>query len=266
MFSWLLKPPQGSYESGVGGLRHCFGRLRHDRILGMKEWLKGLPWFLAAVVVLSTIGYLVERWRRREVERWAATQGGTFEGGGILDEVVIPEAAPFDANAGDDRITYNHVTRIVRPEATYTLAQYYHQWKDVKNTQRSSTCVVCFVTLPAGDWPQVRVFRPLSDPLGIRDMLQQTSPVKVPGAQSAFAAAFEVHPLLGTPAPNPEALAKLLPSAVQTELLATESLIGSLLVRGRVIRIQAVDQLTGYPHPQVFEVARRLTTAWSADR
>src|SRR5688572_370585 len=126
----------------------------------MKDYLKGLPWFLAAVAVLVAIGFLVEKRRRREIERWAVAQGGTFEGGGILDEVVVPEAAPFDANPGDDRITYNHVTRIVRPEATYTLAQYYNQWKDVKNTPKSSTCVMCFVTLPAGEWPTVRVFRP----------------------------------------------------------------------------------------------------------
>ena len=229
----------------------------------MKDYLKGLPWFLAAVVVLVTIGYMVERWRRRELRNWAVAQGGKFEGGGILDEVAIPEAAPFDANAGKDRITYNNVTRIERSEATYTLAQYYHQYLDTRNNQKSYTYGVCFVTLPQGDWPSVRIFRPMTDVFGLVD---REKPVAVPGASPAFAAAFETTPLKDAPTPSPEALARLLPEAVQKELLSNETLIAGLHVHGRVARIQAVGQVTGYPHQQVFGVAQRMAAAWSQAR
>jgi hypothetical protein len=232
----------------------------------MKEYLKGLPWFLAAVVVLVTIGYLIERWRRRDLEKWAVEQGGKFEGGGILDEIQIPEAAPFDANPGRDRITYNNVTRLERPEATYVLAQYYLQYLDTKNTAKSSSCVVCFVTLPAGNWPEVRVYRPMPDPFGLVDKVLPETPVPVPGASPAFAAAFEARPVKGAAVPDPKALSRLLPDGVQTELLSNESLIAGLRVHGRVVRVQAVGQVTGYPHQKVFEVVRRMTAAWAPSR
>ena len=232
----------------------------------MKDYLKGLPWFLAAVIVLVSIGYLIERWRRRDLEKWAVEQGGRFEGGGILDEIPVPEAAPFDANPGKDRITYNNVIRIERPEATYVLAQYYHQFLDTKNTAQSFSCVVCFVTLPAGEWPEVRVYRPMADVFGIMDKILPNPPVPVPGASPAFAAAFEARAVKGASSPDPAALSRLLPAAVQTELLSSEDLIAGLVVRGRTVRVQAVGQVTGYPHQKVFEAVRRMAGAWTPSR
>ena len=227
----------------------------------MKEYLKGLPWFLAAVAVLIAIGYLIERWRRRELQSWAAAQGGTFEGGGILDEVAIPEAASFGTSAGSDRITYNNVTRIVRPEATYVLAQYYHQYLDTRNNRKSNSCVVCFVTLPSGDWPSVSVHRPVFDLLG----RPKPSPLAVPGAVPGFSA-FEIQPREEGTTPGPDALARLLPPAVQNELVANPDLISGLSSDGRIVRVAAVGQRTGYPHAKVFEVARRMAAAWSGGK
>lgn len=223
----------------------------------MKEYLRGLPWFLLAVAVAVGIGYLIERWRRRELQRWASEQGGTFEGGGILDEVKIPEAEPFDANPGSDKISYNNVTRIVRPEATYTLAQTYRHYLDTKNTPKSFSCVVCFITLPV-EVPPVTVYRPVADILGI---MPERVKLPVPDALPEFAA-FEVTLLSGQTAPAPDALRRFLPAAVQRELLDHPGLIGGLHARGRVVRVQAVGQATGYPHREVFDVARRLVAAW----
>lgn len=230
--------------------------------LSMKEYLKDLPWFLAAVVVLVAIGFLIERWRRRDLERWAAAQGGTFEGGGILDEIAVPEAVPFDTHWGKDKVTYNSVTRIQRPEATYTLTQFYHHYLDTKNTPKSSSCVVCFVTLPDGEWPSVGVYRPVLDLFG----RPKPAPLAVPDALPAFTAAFEANLVGDVPAPSPEAMARFLPPAVQNELLANETLIAGIRGQGRAIRIQAVGQVTGYPHAKVFEVAQRMVAAWTAKR
>jgi hypothetical protein len=224
----------------------------------VKDYLRGLPWFLLAVTVAVSIGYLIERWRRQKLQGWAAEQGGTFEGGGILDEVVVPEAAAFDAYVtGSDKVTYNNVTRIVRPEATYTLARFYRHYLDTKNSPKSFSCVVCFVTLPV-EMPPVTVYRPVTDILGI---MPERVKLALPDALPEFSV-FDITLLSGHPAPTPDALRRLLPAPVQRELLDHPTLISGLHARGQIVRVQAAGQVTGYPHREVFEVARRLAAAW----
>lgn len=221
----------------------------------MKDYLRNAAWVVACVAVLLAAGFGLEWFRRRALRNWAKEQGGTFEPGGMLGSVEIPEAAAFD---GERKPSYSHVSRISTPEATYVLAQYYHAYKDFRNNQKSVSYVVCFITLPGAGWPAVDVDRSVSGVVGRMLGRPEAATLTVPGATAAFAAAFQV---VGEG--SPEALARLLPPAAREELLARETLIAGLKTRGGVARVQAVAPLAGgYPHREVYVVARQLVAAW----
>ncbi|RPH39430.1 MAG: hypothetical protein EHM91_12400, partial [Planctomycetota bacterium] len=228
----------------------------------MKGFLQTAASIIALVVIVSAIGYAIEVFRRRSLQRWARAQDGTFEAGGILEGVPVPEAAAFDARM--KKVTYSNVSRIPRPEASYVVAQYHTTWKNTKDQMESFSCVVCFVTLPGTELPPVHVSFPkranmLGSLLGLPD---PPPPLKVPESTAAFDEKFQVTPLSeGVGAIQPAALAQFLPRAVQDELVASESLISGLLVRGNVVRVMAVGKEYRYPHNEVFDVAVRLAAA-----
>ena len=212
----------------------------------MIDFLLNAGSVLAFVALALGIGYGLERRRRRALRIWAEEQGGTFEPG----EVELPEAAAFDGPGGEEKPLYTHVARV----STFVLARYYTSWKDARNNRKSSSHVVCFISRPGAAWPSVAVSRAMPNLFG----RPEPAKLAVPDATPAFAAAFEVR---GDA--TPEALARLLPRAVQEELLGNETLVSGLGTRGDVARLQAVGQLAGgYPHAKLYEVARRLAAAW----
>ncbi len=220
----------------------------------MIEFLQNAGSVLAFVALALGIGFGLELVRRRALRTWAEQQGGTFEPGAV----EVPEAAGFDGAGGGDIPPYSHVVRVSTPEATYVLARHYHSWKDVRNTRKSSSQVFCFISRPGAAWPAVTVQRSVKG--FAANLLGRPEPVSLafPDATPAFAAAFEV-----TGEATPDALARLLPRAVQEELLAGETLVADLQARGGVARLRAVGQLAGgYPHRKIYEVARRLVIAW----
>jgi hypothetical protein len=232
----------------------------------VKGFLQTAASVVALVVVLSAIGLGIEWFRRRSVSKWAQEQGGSFEAGGILHGVAVPEAVPFDS--GMKEVTYSNVSRIARPEASYVVAQYHATWKDFRNEMKSFSCVVCFVTLPKTDLPAAHVSYP-KRPIPLGSLLGVPTPppaLPVPDAAPAFAERFEVRPLPDAGQIPPEAVARLVPRAVQDVLVAHESLLSGLLVRGNVVRVSGVGEEYRYSHKEVFDAATRLAAAWTATR
>lgn len=230
----------------------------------MKAYLLNAACVAAAVVVLLGIGFSIEWFRRRSVQKWAESQGGSFTAGTILEGTPVPEAAAFDTNM---KATYSNVSRIQRPEASYVVAQYHAIWKDFRDRQQSFSCVVCFIDLPKGGFPPVRVGYRSTRPEFVKAILPETpGPAAIPLADAtpAFHERFEVLPLSDAGPVKPESLAPLLPRAVQDELVAKGDLISGFSVRGNVIKLEAVQQQFGYSHREVFEVAVRLAAAWAA--
>lgn len=225
----------------------------------MMAYLKNALWILLLVAALSAIGLSIEWFRRRGLQKWALAQGGTFEAGGILKGVDVPEAAPFEGTS-EEKPTYHNVTRIEEKGTSIVLAQYHQTYKDIQNNVKSVSHVVCFISLPGADWPAVEVYPPFRSALLPGLAPERPAPLAIKEASPAFAAAFEVRALSGT---APEAPARLLPAAVQEELLANEGLIHGLQARGRTVRVQAVGRPTGYPHQEVHAVAKRLAAAWA---
>ena len=232
----------------------------------MKGFLQTAASIVALVVVLSAIGLGIEWFRRRSVQKWAQELGGSFEAGGILDGVAVPEAGPFDA--GMKKVTYSNVSRITRPEASYVVAQYHSIFQDFRNQTKSFSCVVCFVTVPKADLPAVQVSFPKRPiPCGsLVGLPNPPAPLPVPDAAPAFTERFEVRALPDSGPIATDAVARLLPRGVQDELVARESLISGLLVRGNVVRVMGVGEEYRYSHKEVFEAATRLAAAWTATR
>lgn len=233
----------------------------------MKSFLQSTLSIVALVVVVSAVGLTIEWVRRRGLRNWAKEQGGAFEPGAFFAGVRPPEAAAFDGGGGDS-ITYHNVVRLERPGAAYVVAQCRTSYKDTKDNVKSSTCVVCFVSIPGGTFPSVSVYRPVHD-FGFGRLLgmpEPPAPLRVGDPVAGFKERFQVLPLAGASETAPEALARFLPPAVQQELLSQESLIAGLQARGNVVRVQAVGQQTGYPHREVFEFSERLVALWSAPR
>jgi len=228
----------------------------------MKGFLQTALSIIAVVLVVSAIGLSIEWLRRRSLQKWAQERGGTFDPGAFLDGVELPEAKPFDL--GVEKAKYHNVTRISRPEASYVVTQSQTMWKDTKSEWKSFSCVVCFITLPAPPLPTVRVSFPTRAPLLGRPA--PAAPVRVADASPAFTEEFELRPLGEGGEPSAEAVARVLPKAVQDELVASRSLISGFEVRGNVVRLQAVSKQTGYPHQDVFACAERLVAAWTAKR
>lgn len=229
----------------------------------MKGVLQTGLWILAAAVVITAIGMTVEWFRKRGIRDWAKQQGGSFESGTLLEGLPVPEAAPFDFPGV--KVVYSNVSRFSRPEAAYVVSQYQTMWKTTKDEWQSFSCVVCFITLPGPPWPPVKIQEP--DPNLLAGILgrpaEQAAPIPVPDVTAAFSEALEVRPMSGGDTVAPESLARLLPKAVQEELVAQRGLITQVQVRGNTVRLQAVSQFAGFPHREVFEVAKRLGAAWA---
>ena len=230
----------------------------------MKGFLQTALSIVALVLVVSALGLSIEWYRRRSLQKWAQDRGGTFEPGAFLDGVALPEAKPFDTHA--EKVTYHNVTRIVRPEASYILAQYGNRWKNTKDQWESFSCVVCFITLPGPELPSVDVSFPTPALGSLLGRPERPAPIRAADAAPEFAEHFEARPLTGAADPSADAVARLLTKAVQEELVARRDLISGFQSRGNVVRLQAVSKQTGYPHLDVFACAERLVAAWAAKR
>ena len=232
----------------------------------MKGFLLSAAALLGIIGVVTAIGLTIEWNRRRSIRNWVQEQGGTFEAGGILSGIPVPEAAPFDVPTAN--VSYSNVSRITRPEASYVVAQYRISWKDMQNKVESFSCVVCFVTMPGGEFPPVYVSFPMRGSLFASKLGRPAppAPLKVPDSSTAFAEKFEVTPQKDAGDVKSETLVRLLPTAVQDELVASDTLLSGLEARGGVVRLQAISRQSGYPHKEVFDVAIRLAAAWTAKR
>lgn len=232
----------------------------------MKSYFINGAYVAVAVLVLIGIGYSIEWFRRRAVQKWAEGQGGTFTAGTILGGTPVPEGAAFDQKS---TVTYSNVSRFRRPEAAYVVAQAHVIWKDIHDRQKSSSAVVCFIDLPGSAFPPVRVhrrFTALEIARSVAPGLEIPKPLTLAEAVPAFAERFEVLPLSDAGAVKPETLPPFLPKAVQDELVSSGELVSGLQVRGSVVRLQAVSQQFTYPHEEVFAIATRLAAAWTAKR
>lgn len=234
----------------------------------------------------STVGLIVERFRRRNLLAWAREERGTFEAGTFLGGAKVPEGAAFDRK---DRVTYRNVTRISRSEASYVVAIYTRFDKDASDQVDSFSCVVCFVSLPGAKLPEVDVdhVRPHGHwPKQLKGLVEPPAPLQiadpVPGFDEVFRAlrmsdvrqvydvtevdgVKKVTKLVEETVVPPDALARLLPRTVQTLLLAKSDLIAGFSVQGDVVRVEAVSKSASYPYREVFEVARELGEAWRAE-
>jgi hypothetical protein len=236
----------------------------------VKSWLINVAYVAAAIVVLCGVGYSIEWFRRRAVQKWAESEGGTFAAGTILGGTPVAEGAAFDTKLN---VTYNNVSRFKRPEASYVVGQYHAIWDDIHHRQQSTTCVVAFIEIPNNGFPPVRI----DFHSGMRDIVTSVVPAVVPGAwvpvpiplpdaTPAFAERWDVLPLSDGGPVKPESLAPFLPKAVQDELVASGELISQITVRGNIIKIQAVGRIATHPHKEVFEIAKRLGALWTAKR
>lgn len=242
----------------------------------MSDTLKWVIAILALLAILTAIGLNIERSRRRKLLAFAQEHGGTFEPGPLMEGAPVPEAAPFDApivvsstgDAGDDppesrdEITYRNVVRITRDEASYVIALRRHGSESTKGEWKTTSHLVCFVTLARSDVPQVDVAGPMSD--WLLERMGASKPVKVelPDPAPDFSKKLEVRTAPGAPKPSPEALDRLLDRTVQAEL-AQGDLIAGLRVRGNVVRLQAVGTTGDDRHRELYEVARKLAKIWA---
>jgi hypothetical protein len=232
----------------------------------VKSYFINGAYIVVAILLFVGVGYSIEWFRRRSVQKWAEAQGGSFTAGTILAGTPVPEGAAFDQK---QNVTYTNVSRFKRPEATYVVAQSHVIWKDIHDRQQSSSAVVCFIDLPGSAFPPVRVHRRhtvLEVMRSVAPGMELPKPLTLAEAVPAFAEQFEVLPLSDAGPVKSETLPPLLPKAVQDELVAKGELVAGLQVRGTVVRLQAVGQQYTYPHEDVFEIAKRLAAAWTAKR
>lgn len=243
------------------------------------KWVVGIVAVLAAV---TAIGVTIEVSRRRHIRAFVQKHGGTFEPGTIMQGAPVPEGAPFDAwferNPGgdvvgsappdDETITYRNVVRVRGDEASYVIALRSESRRDTKDELKSTSSLVCFVTLARSDLPQVHVFPAMKRVAWMDALLGSVppAPVELPGVTPEFAKEFSVYPVPGTAAPTPEALDRLLDRTVQAELLARRKLVAGLDVRGNVVRIQAVNHAGDQPHEELYEASRKLAIIWAGKR
>ncbi len=232
----------------------------------MKPFLKRLLWGLAIVAILVAAGISIERSRQRSLRSWAVEVGGQFEPGAFLDGAPLPEAAAFDAGAEPDSVHYHNIVRYERNGADYTVAQYSRTFRDIKGTIQTLHHVVCFVRIPGADWPPLNVGFP-------RGALGRTvrEVVGLPGAPEAlpipvrvegFRERYEARPLGSERSVPVERTSVLLSEAVQKEMVAQSALLAGFQAKGPVIRLQAVEWQSGYPHRELAAVAERLAAAW----
>lgn len=270
---------------GVGGLALLL-RLSGPGTLAltMSDPLELVLAIAGVIAVFAALGLTAERFRRRKLRAWASEERGRFEAGAFLSGAKVPEAAAF---GGEDRVTYRNVTRISRSEASYVVARYSRDESGgIKGDGESSSSVVCFVSLTGAKLPEVDVGRVRSDeswPEELKGLVEPPAPLRVadlvPGFDEVFRAlrmsdvrqvydvtevdgVKKVTKLVPETAVSSDALARLLPSRVQSLLLAKSDLIAGFGVQGDVVRVEAVRKARSDPYREVFDVARELAMAW----
>lgn len=245
----------------------------------MGDMLKWVIAIAALLAILAAVGLSIGRSRGRELRAFALEHGGTFDPGSLMEGAPLPEAAPFDApivvssegDAGDDPpepkadITYRNVIRIPGDGASYVVALRRYGREDTNGQWKTTSYLVCFVTLAPSDLAQVDVFSaPVSD-WALKGM-GASKPVKLELSAPApgFAEEFEVRTVAGAAKPTPAALDRLLDRTVQAELAAQRNVLAGLQVRGNVVRLQAVGTPGNEAHRELYELARKLAKTWAA--
>jgi hypothetical protein len=228
----------------------------------MIGFLKLALGIVVVAAVLLGIGIVVQKFRQRNLGKWAAERGGTFEAGGLLSGVAVPEAAPFDlaGTQGPGEISYRNVSRIPAGGLTWVVGDFKRTYTWDEKT-RSTGGVIVVVSIPGAEFPEVGVEERMGDPGGIASAVGlpgRPPSIPVPGTIPGFAEKFEVRPLRGAGPPDPAALARLLTAPVQELLLGSTSLLANLQTRGPALRLQAVESATSPPHKETLALAERL--------
>lgn len=214
----------------------------------MKRFLLRAAQIAAVVAVAAAIGLGIESCRSRRLAVWVAREGGSFSAA----EIPVPEAADFDGGAPDGAVYWN-VARFERQGVVYVLAHSYRSWEDLHHRQQSTSTDVCFVVVPGPELPPVRVS-------GVH--LRSEAGLAPPDAVHGFSDRWRVQVHPGAAAPAPEALGRLIPPAVQQELLAAGDLLSGLVVRGRTVRLDTEKTYTTPPYDRLLPLAERLAAHW----
>ncbi len=230
----------------------------------MRDALQKLMWIAITLGVVAALGLTIERLRQRNLRAWARELHGTFEAGGFLSGVLVPEAQSFTALGASSTATYHNVVRMERGGARYVAAKCYRPAPS--NKSRSSSDLVVFVTFPEADFPQVGLSRPLSVEMskmmagaGVR---AAPSSLKVPDALGRFTEAYEVRPLTDSAPPTPPALAAFLSLPVQEELCSASAILSDIQVRGSVVRFRASRQPSLSSYKETLALAERIVALW----
>jgi hypothetical protein len=224
-------------------------------------------WIVSTLVIVVGIGFGIERFRQRGVRKWAAETGASFESGGIIAGVEMPEAGAFDTAPGPGSVSYHDVVRVARDGPSYALAWVHRSGSDIRGQQRSSESLEVFVTCPGAAFPHVRtqtpadaVARRIADAvLPARD---RPAALAVPEASDAFRAAYEVHSVGEAEAPEPASLSRLFPPPVQAALVGAADLVASVEARGDVVRVQAAQTEIRRPYRELLALAESLAAHW----
>ncbi len=245
------------------------GLIKAKTILGaaMKNVPRELIWVAVTVGVLVMIGISVEWFRRHRLQKLAGELGGTFEAGGLLEGVSVPEALVFiHQRPGSTAVTYHNVVRTERAGARLVAADY-HYSPSGKN-EKSSSCVMVFVSFPEADFADLDVNPPISpisqslaSRLGISEW-RPAPPLLLPVTIDGFGEAFEVRVQSGMPRPDAAALARFLPPEAQRELLKSKAFLQSLQVRGNAVCLQATKYIVHKPYRELLDLAESLVEIW----
>jgi hypothetical protein len=218
---------------------------------------------LGALIVGGGMG--VEWLRRRATRNWAESIGGTFEAGGLIEGVPVPEGAAFDAGLRDDAYSYRNVVRVQRGGASYVVATY-TLTTTFAGKSKTRSHAVALATCPGRTFPPIGVSPPLApfspEFAKLAGFDPNPPPPEFPDLDERFAARFLVHTLPGAARPSSDAVADVFSDAVRERLLATEDLVGYVTLRGDVVRIEAIDRTVTYPYEELFALAESLVGAW----
>ena len=230
----------------------------------MRDSLQKVMWSVIALGVVAALGLTIEWLRQRNLRAWAKELDATFEAGGFLSGVLVPEAQGFAARGASSTTTYHNVVRLEHSGARYVAATCHRPAPTSKS--KSSSDLVVFVTFPEADFPEVGLSRPLSAEMhkmmataGVR---AAPSSLKVPGALGRFTEAYEVRPLTDSAPPAPAALAAFLSSPVQEELCSASAILSDIQVRGRVVRFRASRQPSLSSYKETLALAERVVALW----
>ncbi len=230
----------------------------------MRDALKMVMWSAIALGAVAALGLTIEWRRQRNLRAWANELDGTFEAGGVLSGVPVPEGQDFTVHGASGTTTYHNVVRLERGGARYVAATCYRPAPTSKS--KASSDLVVFVTFSEADFPEVGLSRPLSAEM--QKMLARAgvraapSSLKVPEALGRFAEAYEVRPLTDSAPPAPAALAAFLSAPVQEELCRASAILSDLQVRGRVVRFRASKQPSLSSYKETLDLAERVVALW----